>query len=68
MTAIASATAYSFYKADKTAGLLCLPYLSGLIYLNVENYLAYKTFKDDEKKEAEAQLTAGQPTKKRKAL
>lgn len=68
LTVLASATAYSFYKADQTAGLLCLPYVGGLMYLNVENYLAYKRSKELEKAEAAAAQNAAQSTKKRKAL
>lgn len=68
LTVLASATAYSFYEADQTAGLLCLPYVGGLMYLNVENYLAFNRFKEIEKEKAAAALSAAQPTKKRKAL
>ncbi|CAO1301415.1 unnamed protein product [Diamesa hyperborea] len=68
LTALASATAFSFYQADHTAGLLCLPYVGGLIYLNIENYLAYKRLLEMKKEEAAAAQNAAQSTKKRKAL
>lgn len=42
LTTLATATAYSFYDTDQTAGLLYLPYVGGLFYLSIENFLAYK--------------------------
>ncbi|CAO1371885.1 unnamed protein product [Diamesa serratosioi] len=67
LTALASATAYSFYKLDKTAGLFCIPYISGLIYMTVENYLAYKT-ELKEKADDDAATATAPTSKKRKII
>lgn len=68
LTTLATATAYSFFEADQAAGLLCLPYVGGLIYLSIENYLAFENEKHEKELEAlSRENTVPTPTK-RKAL
>jgi tryptophan-rich sensory protein len=42
MTIAASATGIAFYKIDKTAGLLLLPYVAWLSFATILNYSLYK--------------------------